>query len=258
MTFAVPAEAYDRFVGRYSYGLTEALAEAAGVAAGSSVLDVGAGTGAGTRRLVELLGPEAVATVDPSEPFVEAVRSRFPGVDARLASAESLPFEDGAFDAALAQLVVNFLADPDAGVAEMRRVTRRGGAVAACVWDYPGEMLLLRAFWDAAAELDPGGIGAVDERTRMPFARRGELAELWRRAGLREVEDGEVVVAAEYGGFDELWGPFTTGVGPAGGYTASLDDERREALREEYRRRLSVPDGAFRLEARAWFAVGRP
>jgi SAM-dependent methyltransferase len=222
------------------------------------VLDVGAGSGAGTRRLVELVGPERVAAVDPSQPFAEALRDRLPGVDVRLASAESLPFEDGAFDAALAQLVVNFLADPDAGVAEMRRVTRRGGAVAACVWDYPGEMMLLRVFWDAAAELDPGGIEQVDERTRMPFARRGELAELWRRAGLREVEDGEVVVAAEYEGFDELWEPFTAGVGPAGGYAASLDDERREALKEEYRRRLPISEGAFRLEARAWFAVGRP
>jgi SAM-dependent methyltransferase len=258
VTFAVPADAYDRFVGRYSYELTDALAKAAGVAAGSSALDVGAGTGAGTRRLVELLGPDAVAAVDPSEPFVEAVRDRFPGVETRQASAESLPFEDGAFDTAVAQLVVNFMADPDAGVAEMRRVTRTGGAVAACVWDYPGEMTLLRVFWDVAAELDPGGVEAMDERTRMPFARRGELGALWRGAGLREVEDGEIVVAAEYEGFDDLWEPFTAGVGPAGGYTGSLDDERREALRDEYRRRLSVPDGPFRLEARAWFAVGRP
>ena len=256
MTFSVPADAYDRFVGRYSYGLTEALASTAGIGADSSVLDVGAGTGAGMRRLVELVGPAAVTAVDPSEPFVEALRARFPGVDVRLASAESLPFDDGAFDVALAQLVVNFMKDPAAGVAEMRRVTRPGGTVAGCVWDYPGQMTLLRTFWDAAAALDPEGAGAVDEGARMPFGRRGELAELWRRAGLREVEDGELVVAAAYDGFDDLWAPFTAGVGPAGAYAAALDDERREALRREYRRRLSVPDGPFELEARAWFTVG--
>jgi len=257
VTFAVTAEVYDRFVGRYSYELTGALASAAEIGPGWSVLDVGAGTGAGTRRLVELVGPGALAAVDPSEPFVEALRARFPGVDVRLASAESLPFGDGVFDAAVAQLVVNFMANPDAGVAEMGRVTRPGGVVAACVWDYPGQMRMLRTFWDAAAALDPDGAGAVDEGTRMPFGRRGELGELWRRAGLGEVEDGELVVAAAYEGFEDLWEPFTQGVGPAGAYAAALDDAQREALRREYRRRLSVPDGPFELEARAWFAVGR-
>jgi SAM-dependent methyltransferase len=257
VSFVVSADAYDRFVGRYSYGLCDALAQAAGLTAESFVLDVGAGTGAGTRRLVELVGPEHVAAVDPSEPFVEALRARFPGLDVRTASAEALPFEGDTFDAALAQLVVNFMADPAAGVEEMRRVTRSGGVVAACVWDYPGEMTLLRAFWDAAAELDADGVDAVDERTRMRFARQGELADFWRQVGLREVEEGEIVVAAEYEGFDDLWDPFTKGVGPAGRYATSLDDERRDALNAEYRRRLSVPDGGFQLSARGWYAVGR-
>ena len=257
MTFDVPANAYDRFVGRYSFELSEALAQAAGLTSESSVLDVGAGTGAGTRHLVELVGPERVAAVEPTELFVEALRSRLPGVDSRLERAESLSFEDDSFDAALAQLVLNFMPDPEAGVAEMRRVTRSGGAVAACVWDYPGEMTLLRVFWEAAAELDPEGVHAVDERTRMPFARRGELGELWRESGLADVEEGDIAASAEYAGFDDLWEPFTTGVGPAGRYTASLDAERQDALQAEYRQRLDVPEGAFRLDARAWFAVGR-
>ena len=257
MTFAVAAEIYDRFVGRYSYGLAEALAEAAGLTAESAVVDVGAGTGAGTRRLVELVGPERVAAVDPSEPFVEALKARFPGADVRLGRAEALPFDDDAFDAALAQLVVNFMADPEAGVAEMRRVTRPGGVVAACVWDYGGEMTLLRTFWDAAAALDPDAAEAVDERTGMRFGGRGELAELWRGAEFDEVEDGELVVSAEYEDFEDLWEPFTKGVGPAGGHAASLDPERQAALKAEYRRRLSVPDGPFRLSARGWYAVGK-
>ncbi len=118
-------------------------------------------------------------------------------------------------------------------------------------------MTLLRTFWDTAAELDPDGAASADERTRMRFARRGELGDFWREAGLEDVEEGEIGVSAEYDGFDDLWEPFTAGVGPAGGYATSLDPERREALRAEYRRRLSVPDGGFRLSARAWYAVGK-
>jgi SAM-dependent methyltransferase len=258
MTFAVPAEAYDRLVGRYSYALASALADAAGIESGWSVLDVGAGSGAGTRRLVELVGPGRVAAVEPSEPFVEALRERLPGMDVRRGSAESLPFEDGEFDSALSALVVNFMEDPLAGVGEMRRVTRPGGAVGACVWDYGGEMTLLRAFWDSAVALAPDLAAVADERSRMRFAREGELAGLWRQAGLRDVQQGELVVSAEYESFDDLWEPFTLGAGPAGAYAASLEPGRQEALRDDYRRRLTVPDGGFSLSARAWYAVGRP
>jgi SAM-dependent methyltransferase len=257
VTFSVAADAYERFVGRYSYALTDALARAAGLAAGLTVLDVGAGTGAGTRRLVELVGPERVAAVEPSEPFAEALRARLPGAAVQLAQAESLPFADDTFDAALAQLVVNFMRDPAAGVAEMRRVTRSNGVVAACVWDYPGEMTMLRTFWDAAAEVDPEGVAAADERSRMRFGGRGELAALWRGAGLGDVEDGEIVVAAEYESFDDLWEPFTLGVGPAGAYAAALAPELQGRLKADYRRRLAVPDAGFRLTARAWYAVGK-
>jgi SAM-dependent methyltransferase len=257
VTFAVPAEAYDRFVGRYSYALADALAEAAGVEAGASVLDVGAGSGNGTSRLVELVGPGRVAAAEPSEPFVEALRRRLPGTDVRRASAESLPFDDDAFDAALAQLVVNFMADPPAGLAEMRRVTKPGGTVAGCVWDYGGGMTLLRSFWESAAALDSDLAATADERTRMRFARDGELGALWREAGLGDVEEGELVVSAGYESFDDLWEPFTLGVGPAGAYAASLEPERQAALRDDYRRRLAVSEGGFRLDARAWFAVGR-
>jgi SAM-dependent methyltransferase len=257
MTFVVPA-AYDRFVGRYSHALADAFARTVGLTPESSVLDVGAGTGMGTRRLVELVGAERVAAAEPSEPFLAALRERLPGVDARSGSAESLPFEPDAFDVTLAQLVFNFVADPDAAVAEMRRVTRPGGVVAACVWDYPDKMTLLHTFWDAAKELDPEGVRAADERWRMRFGREGELGELFRASGLGDVEDGELVVEAEYDSFDDLWEPFPTGIGPAGEYAASLDAERQEALRVEYRRRLAVPDGPFRLSSRAWYALGKP
>ncbi|HSK14580.1 MAG TPA: class I SAM-dependent methyltransferase [Gaiellaceae bacterium] len=256
MTFAVAAEEYDRFVGRYSGELGSALASAAGVLPGMRALDVGCGPGALTRVLADRLGPENVAAVDPSEPFLEAVAARLPGVDVRLARAEELPFEDGAFDAALAQLVVNFMADPHAGVAEMRRVVRPGGTVAACVWDYAEEMTLLRAFWEAAAALEPERVEGRDERTAMRFDDEGELAGLWREAGLGDVEEGRLVVSAGYESFEDLWAPLESGVGPAGAYTASLDAERRRALAAELRRRLGEPEGPFRLSARAWYTAG--
>jgi SAM-dependent methyltransferase len=257
MTFAVAAELYDRFVGRYGEPLARELAAVAGIEAGMRALDVGAGTGKLTGVLVDLLGAENVAAIDPSEPFVDALGERFPAGEVLQAKAEDLPFEDGRFDAALAQLVVNFLADPERGAKEMRRVVREGGVVAGAVWDYRGRMTLLTRFWEAAAAVDGRGAAARDERTRMRFGDLDELIGLWGDAGLRGVEGGEIVVFASYAGFDDLWEPFLGGVGPAGDYVLSLGPEAKRTLRKEYFRRLGSPDGPFQLEARAWYAVGR-
>ena len=153
--------------------------------------------------------------------------------------------------------MVNFLTDPEQGLREMSRVTRRGGVVAGCVWDYGGEMTMLRAFWDAAAALDAERAPALMEAHTMRFARPEELAALWRSAGLKDVDVSPLVVEASYDDFDDLWAPFPTGVGPAGAYAASLDNEAREELRKEFARRLGDPEGAFTLSARAWCAVGR-
>src|SRR5262245_4026704 len=155
MTFNVAADAYDRFMGRYSTLLSPQMADLAGVRAGRRVLDVGCGPGALTAELVARVGAAAVAAVDPSEPFVAAAMERFPGVDIRRAPAEDLPFDDDSFDASIAQLVVHFMADPVAGLREMRRVTRPGGTVAACVWDFAGGRGPLSVFWRAAHDLDP-------------------------------------------------------------------------------------------------------
>ena len=155
MTFAVPADAYDRFMGRYSTQLAAQMADLAGIEAGQRVLDVGCGPGALTTELVARVGAESVSAVDPSQQFVEAARERHPGVDVRRSAAEELPFPDATFDAAIAQLVVHFMADPGRGLAEMVRVTRPGGAVAACVWDHAGEQTPLAIFWRAARELFP-------------------------------------------------------------------------------------------------------
>jgi SAM-dependent methyltransferase len=253
-TFASP-EAYNRFVGRYGPHLASALMSFARVEPGMRALDVGCGPGALAAALAERLGAANVSGADPSEPFAEACRARVPGADVVVASAEALPFADDSFDAALAQLAVNFMHDAHAGVSEMARVTRPGGVVAACVWDYAGEMTLLRAFWDAAREVDPERGAAADEAV-MPWCGEGELAELWGDAGLLDVRFGPLVVRAAYADFEDLWSPLPTGIGPAGAFCKSLDDDTRAALHDAYRRRLGVPDGPFELTARAWAVAG--
>jgi SAM-dependent methyltransferase len=250
VSFDVAADAYDRFMGRYSLLLSPQLADLADVRTGQRVLDVGSGPGALTAELVMRLGPEAVAAVDPSEPFVTAARARNPGVDVLKASAEQLPFPDRSFDAALAQLVVHFMSDPVAGLAEMARVTRRDGVVAACVWDHGGGQGPLSVFWQAARELDP----KVDDESQLAGAREGHLAKLFEAAGLRQVEETSLSASLEHPSFDEWWEPFTRGVGPAGSFVASLDPERQAELRE--RCRTLLPIAPFVLTARAWAARG--
>jgi SAM-dependent methyltransferase len=250
--FFQAVDAYERFMGRYSRPLAHEFARVAGVAAGERALDVGCGTGALTRVLADLLGPELVSAADPSEPFVEACRAEVAGADVRLGPAEALPFDGDTFDCSLAQLVFHFVGDQAAGVAEMARVTRSGGRVAACVWDFTGGMTVIRAYWDAALEVDPD---APDEVGRFG-GRPGELATLWRDAGLRDVADGSISVSSQYEDFDELWQSFLGGVGPVGAHAASLGESKRDALREALRRRVGSPAGSFTLAARAWYAVG--
>jgi SAM-dependent methyltransferase len=247
MAFDVTGDAYDRFMGRYSRLLAPQLADLAGVSAGQRVLDVGSGPGALTAELVARLGEEAVTAAEPSATFVAALRERLPGVRAEQAAAESLPFRDGEFDAAIAQLVVHFMADPVAGLREMARVTRSGGVVAACVWDHAGDRSPLAVFWRAARELDPG---ARDE-SGLAGAHEGHLAELLRDAGIGDVREAVVEAPFTPASFEEWWEPFLFGVGPAGAYVAALDEDARTALRERCRELL--PDAP---RAVAWAARG--
>ncbi|HVH50929.1 MAG TPA: methyltransferase domain-containing protein [Gaiellaceae bacterium] len=192
---------------------------------GDRALDIGCGPGVLLDELARRVGTDGVAGVDPSEPFVAAARAAVPNADVRLAPAEQLPFDTDAFDVALSQLVVNFMSDAEAGVGQMRRVARR--AVTSCVWDYAGEMTMLRAFWDAALELDAD---APDE-----------AAARCRRA-LRQLRRLLVAVHA--------------GIAPSGAYCASLDEKQQTALQEACFRRLGSPRGSFSLSARAWFVTG--
>lgn len=250
MSFDVAAEAYDRFMGRYSVGLSAQLADLAGVRSGQRVLDVGCGPGALTGELVRRLGPSGVTAVDPSTPFVVAARARHPGVSVHQAAAERMPFSDRSFDATLAQLVVHFMSDPVAGLAEMTRVTRPGGVVAACVWDHGGGQGPLSLFWRTARELDAD----VEDESHLAGAREGHLAELFSAAALHDVNETTLEASVEHPSFDEWWEPFTRGVGPAGKYVAGLDRERRTELRERCRGLL--PAAPFVITARAWAARG--
>ena len=190
MGFDVPARAYEQYMGAWSRPLSSRFVQAAGVRRGQRVLDVGCGTGALTAALVDRLGAGSVAAIDPSESFIAAVRDRHPGVDVRLARAESLPFDDATFDASLAQLVVHFMADPVIAFREIARVTRTGGIVAACVWDFEGGHGPLGPFWDAARALDPD----VEDESHLPGARRGHLVELLSAAGLDDVAESALEV----------------------------------------------------------------
>lgn len=241
------ADSYDRFMGRHSQPLARVFADRSGVTAGQRALDVGCGPGALTSVLIERLGVAAVEAVDPSPPFVAAIAERFPELVVQVGAAEHLPHRDGSFDVTLAQLVVHFMADPVAGLSEMARVTRPGGTVAAAVWDLtPGANGPVSAFHAAVAETDPTWVAA---QTRVGGA-KGELAELFRSAGLDQVRESVLSADVPMASFEDWWEPFLLGVGPPGDYLAGLDEQGRSDVRERARRLL--PDGAFTMRVDAW------
>ncbi len=245
--FDVTADAYGRFMGRYSEQLAARFADFAGVAAPATALDVGCGPGALTAVLVRRLGDARVAAVDPSPSFAAAAAARFPDVDVREAPAEELPFEDGTFDAVLAQLVVHFMTDPVGGLAEMARVARPAAVVAACVWDQAGGRSPLDPFWAAARDVTP----AVRDETGLAGARPGHLARLFAAAGLPDADTGELAVEVRYLTFDDWWEPYTFGVGPAGAHVSSLPPAERDRLRERCRELLPEPPFTIRAVAHA-------
>lgn len=250
MSFDVAADAYDRFMGRYSAPLAESFAEWARLPEHGRALDVGCGPGALLAALSRRFGPDEVAGVDPSESFVAAAHERHPWADVRHGTAEALPFEDDTFDAALASLVVHFMTDAAAGAREMVRVTRPGGVVAACVWDFPGRRAPQSAFFSALSAVVDG----VDDETDRVGAATGDLAALLRGAGCTGVEESELSVAVGYTGFDEWWEPYTLGVSPAGRQLQALSEEQRSLVRE--RCVESMPAGPFTVTATAWAARG--
>ncbi|GAA5197590.1 class I SAM-dependent methyltransferase [Microbacterium jejuense] len=248
----VSAQDYAAFMGRFSSPLAVEFAALGldGVPADARVLDVGCGPGMLTLELARRRGVGPIAAVDPEEAFVAATAEACPSADVRIGRAEDLPFDDGAFGAALAQLVVHFMTDPVRGVAEMARVSAPGGRVSACVWDHGGGSGPLSDFWRVATALDPGVRGEAS----LNGASEGQLVDIFERAGLHDVTQSVVGCTVSFQNFDEWWQPFLGGVGPAGRYVATLDDaaaaQLERALRDE------IGDGGFEITARAWAAVG--
>jgi SAM-dependent methyltransferase len=252
------AHEYEPFMGRWSQRLAPLFVDFAGVLDGESVLDVGAGTGALARAVVEARPSAHVVGIDPSPGFVATARARQAKGHVRFQTgrAESLDFSPETFHRSLSLLALNFVADAARAVAEQMRVTRAGGVVAAAVWDYGDGMQMLRVFWDEAVRLDPSA-AECDER-HMPLCRHSQLSTLWLAQGLLAVGERPLTIAQPFASFDDYWTPFLGGQGPAGAYVASLTPTARDALRDALRTRLlgDGHDGPFTLTARAWAVKG--
>jgi SAM-dependent methyltransferase len=250
-------DAYEPYVGRWSRPAARALLDWIAVDEGARWLDVGCGTGALTATILAGAAPTSVLGIDASAAFAAHARRRLGDARASfaIADARNIPAV-GPFDAVVSGLVLNFVPQPARAVAEMARVTRDGGVVAAYLWDYAGRMDLMRAFWDAAVALDPAA-RELDEGRRFPLAQPEPLAALWRAAGLAGVATRALDVPTVFADFDDYWTPFLGGQGPAPSYAMSLTPTARDALRESLRARLvPAPDGTIHLLARAWAVRG--
>lgn len=251
---------YERYIGRWSSVVARDFLDWTGAPDGLDWLDVGCGAGALTAAIAESRAPRRLAGVDPSPGFLDTARGRLGGGGAELqqADAQQLPFDEASFDRVVSGLVLNFVPDQPAALAEMHRVVRPGGEVAGYVWDYAGRMELIGRFFEAAAALDPDVHDVHDERTRFPSAAPEPLRALFASAGLADVDVRGSKVPMVFADFDDYWTPFLGGVGPAPAYCMGLTEEARAALRERLRETLSTqPDGSIHLAARAWAVRGR-
>lgn len=249
---------YEPYVGRWSRLVAREFLAWLTVTGDKTWLDVGCGTGALSEIILEAVAPRSVVGIDPSDGYIAYARQHVhdPRVQFQVGDAQHLPFNAASFDTVVSGLVLNFVAEPDRAVAEMKRVARPDGTVGAYVWDYAAKMELMRYFWDAAVALTPAA-GDLDEGHRFPLCRPGPLRRLFTEAGLREVEVQALDVPTHFRDFDDYWSPFLGGQAPAPGYAMSLTEEQRSALRERIRQSLPIePDGSIRLVARAWAVHG--
>jgi len=254
----IAGDAYDAFMGRWSRRLARAFVEWLHPSPSAHWLELGCGTGALTSAICEACAPASIVACDPSQPFVAHALAHLPDsrVSFIVAGSDALPCRDGGFDMAVSGLVFNFLPDPDVALASIRERLRRGGTIAAYVWDYASGMQLLRSFWDEAGALDARAL-ALDEGKRFPLCEPSALLSVFRTGGLAQLEASALEISTDFTTFDDYWRPFLRGTGPAPGYVASLDPAHRESLRERLERRLSPGgDGGISLRARAWAVRG--
>jgi SAM-dependent methyltransferase len=257
---ATDGAAYERFLGRWSRRLAGPFADFARLADHGRVLDVGCGTGSLALTLAERGAPDRVAAIDLAAPYIAFARSRPgpAGIGFAVGDACRLPYADGSFGAALAQLALNFVPDATQAAREMRRVVRPGGIVAAAIWDFRGGLVFQRLFWDTAAGLDPGAGAARDRLFSGPLALPDGLPALWHDAGVAAVERGSITIRMEYADFADYWEPLLGGQGPVGAYVEGLPDERRRQIEDRVRAAFlsGAPDGPRSLTATAWAVRG--
>lgn len=248
---------YERYVGRWSRQVAPAFLEWMRMPPGMRWLDVGCGTGALSAAILERCAPTSVAGVEPSEGFLRAAHENLSGrAELLQGGANAIPLPEASVDVVVSGLVLNFVPDPKAGLAEMRRVAGPGGTIGAYVWDYAGRMELMRHFWDAAVELDRDAL-RLDEGVRFPICHPERLADLFVDAGLAGIATTGIDVPTRFESFDDYWQPFLGGQGPAPAYAMSLAEADRARLRDRIRERLAPDaDGAIALTARAWAVRG--
>jgi len=251
-------EAYELYVGRWSRRVGPMFLDWLSLPAGLHWVDVGCGTGALTQTILEQSDPSKVTGVEPSEGFLGLARGsiRDHRADFKSGDAMSLPLDDAEVDVVVSGLVLNFVSDQQRALQEMCRIVQPGGTVALYVWDYAGEMQLMRYFWDGVSELFSDGAD-LDEGKQFPICQPGPLADLFRATNLRAVEARALDVPTEFIDFNDYWSPFLRGSGPAGAYCVSLSEEDRERLRNHLEKTLPVrSDGSVHLIARAWGVQG--
>ena len=252
-------DAYESYVGRWSRLVAREFLHWLAISPSAHWLDVGCGTGALSQTILTHAAPELVHGIDPSEGYLAVARQQVGDACARFeqGDARHLPVETATYDAVVSGLVLNFIPDLWAGLAEMVRVTKPGGTVAAYVWDYAGKIELMRYFWDAAVALKPED-REFDEGRRFPMCQPEPLQNLFTEAGLSDAEVRALDVPTHFQDFDDYWSPFLGGQFPAPDYAMSLSEESRVVLREQIRAALPIEeDGSIRLIARAWAVRGR-
>lgn len=249
--------AYERFLGRWTRRLAEPLLDFLAPSDGD-LIDVGCGTGSLAVAMKRRWPGRRVVGVDIAKPYIDYARSYADGPEFEIAEAGSLPFADGSFAGAASQVVLNFVRDPDGAVAEMRRVVRPGGAVAAAVWDFRGGLVYQRLLWDTAAGVDADAGAARDKLFSHPLALPDGLVDLFRRGGLADVTGASLTIRMDFADFDDYWTPLLGGQGPFGGFIGALLPERRKRIEELVRAAYlsGAPDGLRSLTATAWAVRG--